>query len=308
MTAFKRAIALSLAVGALTVYAGPASAGPPTPNADLQGSISADKEIAMVGDSITYTVQVHNAGPDAVRQVWVDLGQPANATFDSATSTGGSCKAADTIRCELGTMRAQATATVTLTVTAAATGWTSGNFYIASDQYANEPTWDNNYGYVTVFIDDGLNDVIEVGCSTTLGATQTISYWSGTPFTCASSGYISYSTPATLELIPGETFTGTVTVTLYRSQSDWTEPSFHHSFSRTFVAGVATNNTGNAATVELPAAGNYVLSVRSSAVRTDLDRPVCIPFRPTCVGQEDYYATYRSTSHGSFGARLQPST
>ena len=67
---------------------------------------------------------------------------------------------------------------------------------------------------------------------------------------------------------------------------------------------VSNSDASNAVPLELTP-GFYYLEVAPSVARTHTDRRVCVPFRPTCVGNEDNYHTYRSASHGEFGARVE---
>lgn len=309
MTTLTRVLAVTITAISVATHSGAAFAGPPTPTADLQGTLTADRDVVTVGEMFSYTAQAFNAGPDAMKQVFIEFGMPSGATVVSVNASSGACKVADYyIRCDIGTMRAQDNATATLTVTATEPGWTSGGAYVTSHQYFNDPNEYNNGAGDWVYIDAVGPEIIEVACSTTLGATRSGTSWTGNPFACKGDGYVSAPGTATIELLPGATFTGTATVELYRSRYDETEVSFSHSFSRSFVGGIPRSNEGNAVTVDLPAAGFYVLVVTPSAVTTSDSRRVCVPFRPICVGQENYSYTYRSTSHGSFGARVEASS
>jgi uncharacterized repeat protein (TIGR01451 family) len=306
MKTLKPSVGLILIVAALAAQSGVAAAAPPPrsdPKADLWGTISIAQEAALIGENVTITVEVTNAGPDSVRQVWVELQPGSTMSFVSASSTVGTCKAVEPApRCSLGTLRPQTGATITWTATGTEEGWAGASFFLASDEYANEPDYQNNWGSRYLYIYEDGPKTIEVGCSATLGEARGASYWDWNPFGCVREGYISTAGPATLELLPGATFTGTLTVYLYRYSTE-TDPGFSRSFTRQYVAGVPTSDVANAETVELTP-GIYHLRVGSSSTLVDTNRRVCTPLRPTCVGNEDYYNTYRSTSHGSYGARV----
>jgi uncharacterized repeat protein (TIGR01451 family) len=91
------------------------------------GSQSADLSITKedapdpvaVGDEITYTLTVSNAGPNDATGVTVTDELPAEVTFVSVDASQGSCdESGGTVACDLGTIANGESATVTIKVTA----------------------------------------------------------------------------------------------------------------------------------------------------------------------------------------------
>jgi uncharacterized repeat protein (TIGR01451 family) len=82
-----------------------------------------DKTPAL-GDTITYTLAVHNAGPADARNVTVSDTAAAGVSLLSATPSQGSCGSAGS--CSLGTLPAGGSATITVSARAVAEG-TAGN-------------------------------------------------------------------------------------------------------------------------------------------------------------------------------------
>jgi uncharacterized repeat protein (TIGR01451 family) len=94
-----------------------------TAQADLQVAQADAPDPASVGEVVTYTVSVHNAGPDDATQVRLTDTLPAGAAFVSATPGQGSCTGASgTVSCALGDLVSGATATVAIAVRPGAPG------------------------------------------------------------------------------------------------------------------------------------------------------------------------------------------
>ena len=67
-------------------------------------------------DNVTYTLVVTNDGPLTATNVIVTDDRPDDATFQSASSTQGSCTTADPVVCSVGTLASGASATMTILV------------------------------------------------------------------------------------------------------------------------------------------------------------------------------------------------
>jgi uncharacterized repeat protein (TIGR01451 family) len=91
----------------------------PPPSADLQLSKTDSPDPVQAGDDLTYTITVHNEGPDTASAVTVTDVLPSEVALMSATASQGSCAGTSTVTCGLGTLAAGAAndATVTLVVT-----------------------------------------------------------------------------------------------------------------------------------------------------------------------------------------------
>ncbi len=90
--------------------------GAPAPSgeADLSISISSDVSAAVAGDTVTYTVQVDNAGPDTALNVVVTDTLPSGVSFGS---TSGCVLDPNGLPCSLGDIASGATALFTIAVT-----------------------------------------------------------------------------------------------------------------------------------------------------------------------------------------------
>jgi uncharacterized repeat protein (TIGR01451 family) len=87
------------------------------PSADLSISIVDAPDPASVGQDVTYTATVANAGPAGATSVTLTDTLPAGVNFVSATSSQGACsQLAGTVTCTLGSMVSGGSATVTIVV------------------------------------------------------------------------------------------------------------------------------------------------------------------------------------------------
>jgi uncharacterized repeat protein (TIGR01451 family) len=86
------------------------------PTADLTVTKVAGATAILRGQRVTYTLTATNNGPEAAPNVVVSDALPVGATAVSAAASGGSCVAAPTVSCNLGTLASGAKATVTLVV------------------------------------------------------------------------------------------------------------------------------------------------------------------------------------------------
>ena len=78
---------------------------------------------AHVGEDVTYTVQVHNDGPDNADAVTLTDTLPGGSTFETATPSTGTCsETAGTVTCDLGSLAAAGDASVAITVKPDAAG------------------------------------------------------------------------------------------------------------------------------------------------------------------------------------------
>jgi uncharacterized repeat protein (TIGR01451 family) len=82
---------------------------------------------AITGSTITYTINVSNAGPSSATNVVVTDDLPAGLQFLSVTPSQGTCNAMDPISCTLGTITSGGSATITIQATVTATSGTVAN-------------------------------------------------------------------------------------------------------------------------------------------------------------------------------------
>jgi uncharacterized repeat protein (TIGR01451 family) len=112
-------------------------------SADLSIAKTDSPDPVRVGQNLTYSLAVHNAGPDSAASVQVSDTLPTGVTYVSATSTAGSCTGTSTISCLLGTLASGADETVTIIVTPTATG-TLSNAGTVSSTTADPATANNS--------------------------------------------------------------------------------------------------------------------------------------------------------------------
>jgi uncharacterized repeat protein (TIGR01451 family) len=114
-----------------------------TPRADVAVSQTAAPDPVLLGNTLTYTVTVRNNGPSTATGVVATDTLDANNTFQSATSTQGSCSLSGRIvTCNIGTLASGSTATVTIRVTATKQGNVSNSVSVRANEF--DPTSPNN--------------------------------------------------------------------------------------------------------------------------------------------------------------------
>lgn len=107
--------------------------------ADLSVVKTVARPLYLLGENISYTLTVANAGPsDATLTVVTDT-LPASTTFVSATPSQGSCSGSVTVTCNLGTVVTGTTPTIALVVTPTTTGTFSNTASISSSVIDQTP-------------------------------------------------------------------------------------------------------------------------------------------------------------------------
>jgi uncharacterized repeat protein (TIGR01451 family) len=113
---------------------GSASAADP---ADLSVSLSDSPDPVATNAQLTYTIKVHNAGPDAATNTTVTdgLAGTGSVTYVSAATSAGTCTRSGTkVTCDLGTVTTTADATITIRVLVKKTsGQFSNSVSVSSD-------------------------------------------------------------------------------------------------------------------------------------------------------------------------------
>ncbi len=109
----------------------------------------------LLGQNLTYTITVNNAGPNSAYGVTVADTLPAGVTFVSSTPSQGTCSGTSTVTCPLGTLANGASATVTIVVTPTTTGSKSNTATVTST--TADPNTANNSSTATTAVDPAAN-------------------------------------------------------------------------------------------------------------------------------------------------------
>ena len=122
-----------------------------TTRADLSLTKTDQRDPVTVGDSITYTLQVQNAGPDAASAVELTDALPAGLEFVSATASSGSCDGTSTVTCNFGTIPVGGSATATIVARTTTAGTVSNTATVTSASEDNNA--ENNTATATTRVD-----------------------------------------------------------------------------------------------------------------------------------------------------------
>jgi uncharacterized repeat protein (TIGR01451 family) len=116
---------------------------PGDPAADISVTKAANADPVFVGDEITWTISVTNAGPDDATGVIATDVLPAGITYVSATPSVGSCsESSGTVTCELGTLTSGTIVGIAIVASADAAGEISNTIEVTSD--VADPDGSNN--------------------------------------------------------------------------------------------------------------------------------------------------------------------
>jgi uncharacterized repeat protein (TIGR01451 family) len=125
--------------------------------ADLSLAKTDSPDPAQVGQLLTYTLTVENAGPSDATEVQLTDDLPAGVTFEMATPSQGTCaESAGTVTCALGTIASGESATVEVKVRPQSEGSLTNSASVSSDAF--EPSPDDNSASVPTTV-DGVADL-----------------------------------------------------------------------------------------------------------------------------------------------------
>ncbi len=137
-----------------------------TSNADISTTISqSPSSVVAAGSPLVYTITTTNNGPSAASGVTTTDMLPAGVTFNTATSSQGSCSGTTTVSCAVGALASGQSATITISVTppGALQGTTLQN---SATSTANE-TDPNPANNTSATVDATVTASVDLGLSVT---------------------------------------------------------------------------------------------------------------------------------------------
>jgi uncharacterized repeat protein (TIGR01451 family) len=112
-------------------------------------SYSANSSSVQVGNSVTYTIDMNNSGPDTATGMTLKAPLPASLTFQSASADGGSCSySSGLVTCNMADMASGGKGSVTITVKPNAAG--SINTTTVLGTTSADPKVSNNTATTTI--------------------------------------------------------------------------------------------------------------------------------------------------------------
>lgn len=145
---------------------------------DLQlYSVTTDKTSATAGDTVTYTFNIYNAGPDDSSAVTFTDVLAAGATFVSGTvsnsyTTGGTCTGTTTITCSVGILPYDWSATVTITLALNQGGTVVNTGTISGVEF--DPITSNNFASASVQVAAVADLALSLTSTSDLASTVTV--------------------------------------------------------------------------------------------------------------------------------------
>ena len=118
--------------------------------ADLALAMADAPDPTVVGAPLTYQLTVTNAGPATATNVMLTQSLPVGAAFVSATASQGSCTAATSLTCAVGSLASGGAATISVVVTPGSSGFANSTASVTSDVADGTPA--NNTASVTTLV------------------------------------------------------------------------------------------------------------------------------------------------------------
>ena len=125
------------------------------PTVDMSVRLTGQPPTAFLTNTLELTIDLQNQGGSQATNVVADITLPVNVTFESVTTSAGSCTiGAGTVSCQLGDVPGQTTRTVTLTTTATSTGSGSFDAVVSAD---TDERAGNNQASVQLTVNPAVN-------------------------------------------------------------------------------------------------------------------------------------------------------
>ncbi len=142
----------------------------PGPTADLALTLAANPHPVLVGQLLTYTLNVSNSGPSDATDVELTDVLPAGVTLVSVLPSQGSCAGITTISCSLGTVLVGGDASVVIQVIPNQAGNITDTASVSGS--LNDPDLTNNNAAVTVIVYTGLEPRADLAITKRANAVQ----------------------------------------------------------------------------------------------------------------------------------------
>ncbi|HTG32531.1 MAG TPA: DUF11 domain-containing protein [Thermoanaerobaculia bacterium] len=142
----------------------------PGPAADLVLTLAANPHPVLVGQVLTYTLNVANSGPSDATDVELSDVLPAGVSLVSVLPSQGSCAGTTTISCSLGTVAVGGDASVVIQVIPNQAGNITDTASVASS--LDDPDLTNNSAAVTVIVYTGLEPKTDLSITKRANAVQ----------------------------------------------------------------------------------------------------------------------------------------
>jgi uncharacterized repeat protein (TIGR01451 family) len=291
-------------------------------HADLAIAAGASPEPVGAGTTLTYTLNVSNAGPSQATSVSVTDTLPAGTTFGSASGAGWTCTGTGPVTCTLPSLGVAAASPITVAVTAPAEAGAILNSATVSSA-TNDPTSGNNTATTTsnVFARADLS-IGQSGAPAAICTGQPITYTlsvSNAGPSTATSVSVADTLPAGASFVSssgaGWSCSGTSTVTCTRpSLAPGAAPAITITINAPGSAGTAVNAAAVSAATNDPSSANNTSSA-STTVNAIPSPPAAGNNGPICAGGTLQLtaatvagATYAWTGPNGFTSSLQNPT
>ena len=144
-------------------------------SADLSLTKTDAPDPVLVGQELTYTLTVANAGPHAATGVVLTDSLPSGATFVSAAASQGTCTGASTISCSLGTIASGGSTTVTIKIRPGSAGTLTNQATVSAGE--TDPNPGNNTATATTTVTAAADlSVVQTDSPDPVHVGQSLSY------------------------------------------------------------------------------------------------------------------------------------